>query len=154
MGCELHPIVFYHVSQCLIATQSSHSSLSRYILYVISSHILHSINLKSSILKPKISKFSIDLPNQKFSFEDLEREIVEPCKREVSTNEPRIFVGPEIFSQCFAKCPSHYFIHESWYIESEQINDFINGLSASYKISASHKLEYSYQFVWIKFIKV
>ena len=93
MSGVLYPIVFYDILEGVVATQSCQSSLSCKCLYVASYYVIHAVFLEGSVLVPNHLEFAVNLPKQKPTLQELEREIVESEYFEIPPNEERICVG-------------------------------------------------------------
>lgn len=90
MGRELHPIILYHIFQSVVAAEGRQASFTGNLLNIASDYIIKAVLLKGSVLVPYHLELSIDLPKQKSTLEELEREVVKLKKLEISPNEERI----------------------------------------------------------------
>lgn len=137
MGRELHPIVLYHVFQRVVAAQGREAALTGNLLHVASDYIIETVLLEGSVLVPDHLELPIDLPQQKSALYELEREVVELQKLEVASDEEGIRIRSQFSSCNLHEDPPQDLDGDSWDVEREEIDDFVDGSSSCYEVSAS-----------------
>jgi hypothetical protein len=153
VGRELDPVVPHHVLQGVIATQCRQASFPREVLDLTALNIVQTETLEGDILDKDWVEVPVYLILQEGSFEILEREVVKLKNLEISLEEPRIFVGTELLPEDFAKNPSEWFEDHSRYVESQEVDEFVDGCRSCYVVP-SHKIEHLDEFIGAEAIVV
>ena len=96
VSCNLHPVVFQHILQCIIRSQGCKPSLPCKHFHTAAHDVVHAVLLKSQILFLENGEFSIYLEKKKFLLEVFKWKVVEFEDGEISSDEERILVGIQL----------------------------------------------------------
>jgi hypothetical protein len=106
------------------------------LLHVAPHHVIHPRYVEGSVLLVHHPKFAVNLPQQEAAFEKLEGEVVELKDAEVAPHEEGIAVRLQLPAGDFGEGPTDDFYDEARDVEGEEVDDFVDGGSASKKIAA------------------
>lgn len=142
MSGELDPVVADDVFESLIAAEGGQSPLPRYFLDVSADDVVQAELFEGAVLYPDHSELPPDLPEQEASFEVLEGEVVEFEDTEVASDEPGVLVGFQLHAQQFREQQANGLEQESWDVESEEVDDFVDRGGACHEVSSAEELQH------------